>query len=125
MNRFLKTFAALLLVLPFPPAAEAEGEEPLRPEEAYRYVVSDTGDALEIDWAIEDGYYLYRNELGFETTTSGVVIGEPRLPAGETHEDQYFGKQQVFRERFYVSVPYQVSGERPESIDLVIKSRGC
>ncbi|MDA0705192.1 MAG: protein-disulfide reductase DsbD [Proteobacteria bacterium] len=103
----------------------AQSEEPLRPEEAYQYVVSDTGDALEIDWAIEDGYYLYRSELGFETTTAGVTMGQARLPAGEAHEDEYFGKQQIFRERFYVTVPYSVDGERPESVDLVIKSRGC
>lgn len=125
MTSFLRTCAALLLALQFLPMAAAQGDEPLRPEEAYRYVVNDTGDALEIDWAIEDGYYLYRGELAFETTTANVTLGEARLPAGESHEDEYFGKQQVFRERFYVRVPYQISGERPASIDLVIRSRGC
>jgi thiol:disulfide interchange protein DsbD len=125
MNRFFRTCATLLLALQSLPAAVAQDDEPLRPEEAYRYVVTDTGDALEIDWAIEDGYYLYRSELGFETTTAGVTIGDPRLPAGESHEDEYFGKQQIFRERFYVAVPYRVNGERPATIDLVIKSRGC
>ena len=115
---------SLLLVVAMP-NAYAQDDEPLRPQEAYRYVVSDTGDAIEVDWAIEDGYYLYRNDLSFETTTDGVVLSNARLPAGEAHEDEYFGKQQVFRENFYVSVPYQVDGERPESIELVIKSRGC
>jgi len=116
-------FSLLLLVaMPF---AYAQDDEPLRPQEAYLYVVSDTGDAIEVDWAIEDGYYLYRNDLSFETTTDGVVLSDARLPAGEAHEDEYFGKQQVFRENFYVSVPYRVDGERPESIELVIKSRGC
>lgn len=115
----------LLLALQCLPTAGAQGDEPLRPEEAYRYVVSDTGDALEIDWAIEDGYYLYRSELAFETSTANVSLGEARLPAGESHEDEYFGKQQIFRERFYVSVPYRIAGERPQSIELTIKSRGC
>lgn len=124
MTSFFRTGAALLLALQFLPVAAAQGDEPLRPEQAYRYVVSDTGDALEIDWAIEDGYYLYRSELGFETPTTGVSLGQPRLPAGESHEDEYLGKQQIFRERFYVSVPYQVNRKRPESIDLIIKSRG-
>ena len=116
-------FSLLLFVaMPF---AYAQDDEPLRPQEAYLYVVSDTGDAIEVDWAIEDGYYLYRNDLSFETTTDGVVLSDARLPAGEAHEDEYFGKQQVFRENFYVSAPYRVDGERPESIELIIKSRGC
>lgn len=119
LDRFL---ILLLLVLP---AAEARDEEPLRPQEAYQYAVSDTGDALEVDWAIEDGYYLYRKELKFETTTEGIDLRKARLPAGQTHEDEFFGRQQVFRERFYVTIPYTVDGERPASMELVIKSRGC
>ena len=126
MTIFPRTPGWLLLALLVASPTLAQGDdEPLRPEEAYRYVVTDTGDALEIDWAIEDDYYLYRDELKFETTTAGVVLSEPRLPAGEAHEDEYFGKQQVFREHFYVNVPYQVSGARPDTIDLIIKSRGC
>ena len=115
----------MLALLVASPTLVQGDDEPLRPEEAYRYVVTDTGDALEVDWAIEDDYYLYRDELKFETTTAGVVLSEPRLPAGEAHEDEYFGKQQVFRQHFYVNVPYQVSGARPDTIDLIIKSRGC
>ena len=57
----------LLLLAGRCPARQAQDEHPLRPEDAYRYVVSDTGDALEVDWAIEDGYYLYRNDLSFES----------------------------------------------------------
>ncbi|MGI9271517.1 MAG: protein-disulfide reductase DsbD [Woeseiaceae bacterium] len=116
------TTIVALLVSSF---AYAQNEEPLRPEDAYKYVVTDTGDAFEIDWAIEDDYYLYRKELKFETTTDDVVLGDARLPAGEAHEDEYFGKQQVFREHFYVRVPYRIDGDRPETVDLVIKSRGC
>lgn len=125
MHKLFKISLFSVLLLLAMPYAHAQDDEPLRPQEAYLYVVSDTGDALEIDWAIEDGYYLYRNDLLFETTTDGVVLSDARLPAGEAHEDEYFGKQQVFRENFYVSVPYRVDGERPESVELVIKSRGC
>ncbi len=117
-------FPALLLagiVIP----AFAQDEEPLRPEDAYRYVVSDTGDALEIDWAVEDGYYLYKNKLGFESATDGVVLGEPEMPRGLDHEDEFFGKQEIYRDNFYVTVPYTVTGERPETLDLLVKSQGC
>ncbi len=125
MLKFSKISHILLLLLVSMSYAHAQDDDPLRPEDAYLYVVSDTGDAIEVDWAIEDDYYLYRNDLSFESATAGVVLSDARLPAGEPHEDEYFGKQQVFREHFYVTVPYRVDGERPESMDLVIKSRGC
>jgi len=117
----------LFLLLPFSLSlpANAQDDEPLRPEEAYRYVLTDTGSAIEVDWAIEDGYYLYRNKLGFESKTAAVVLGEPRLPEGLPHEDEFFGKQQIYREHFYVSVPYTIAGDRPESMDFVVKSQGC
>jgi hypothetical protein len=49
----------LLLTISLSSPAHAQDEEPLRPEDAYRYVLTDTGTAIEVDWAIEDGYYLY------------------------------------------------------------------
>ena len=115
----------LLLAFSLSLPANAQDEEPLRPEEAYRFVLTDTGSAIEVDWAIEEGYYLYRNKLGFESKTSSVVLGEPRLPEGLPHEDEFFGKQQIYREHFYVSVPYTIKGGRPESMDFVVKSQGC
>ena len=115
----------LLLLLTIVGTAVAQDEEPQRPEDVYRYVVTDTGDAFEIDWAIEEGYYLYRNKLGFESNTDGIVLGDAKLPQGLPHEDEFFGKQQIYRGHFYVSVPYQVDGDRPASAELVIKSQGC
>jgi thiol:disulfide interchange protein DsbD len=115
----------LLLTISLNSPAYAQDEEPLHPEEAYRYVLTDTGTAIEVDWAIEDGYYLYRNKLGFESKTASVVLGEPKLPEGLPHEDEFFGKQQIYREHFYVNVPYTITGDRPESMEFVVKSQGC
>ncbi len=115
----------LLLTISLSSPVHAQDEEPLRPEDAYRYVLTDTGTAIEVDWAIEDGYYLYRNKLGFESNTASVVLGEPKLPEGLPHEDEFFGKQQIYREHFYVNVPYTITGDRPESIEFVVKSQGC
>ena len=115
----------LTLVLFTGPLALAQDDQPKKPEEAYRYAAFDTGDAIEVDWAIDEGYYLYRNKLAFESATDGIVFAEARLPEGLPHEDEFFGKQQVYRENFYVRIPYIVEGERPETLDLVIKSQGC
>jgi len=118
----LMALAAIALVsLP----ATAQDEDILHPEEAYRYAVSDTGSALEIDWAIEDGYYLYRKKLSFQSNSDSIRFGSVELPEGLHHEDEFFGAQQVYRDRFFVTIPYEVVGTRPDSMQLVVKSQGC
>jgi len=118
--------AALLLALLLAvPGVSAQDEDVLHPEEAYRYAVAATGDAIEIDWVVAEGYYLYRNKMSYEANSDSVVFGEIVLPEGLHHEDEFFGVQQIYRDRFYVSIPYTVVGEAPATMDLVIKSQGC
>jgi thiol:disulfide interchange protein DsbD len=120
------SLAALLMALLLPvPVASAQDEDILRPEQAYRYAVADTGETIEIDWVIEDGYYLYRSKMSYASNSDSVVFGEVVLPEGLHHEDEFFGVQQIYRGRFYVSIPYTVVGEAPATMDLVIRSQGC
>lgn len=121
-----QTLAActLSLLLPAAPGI-AQDEDILRPEAAYRYAAADTGETIEIDWVVEAGYYLYRNKMSYSSGSASVVLGDIVLPEGLPHEDEFFGKQQVYRDRFYVSIPYTVRGEAPASVDLIIKSQGC
>ena len=120
MTRLFKALAILLLAVP-----TWASEELLPVEEAFKYVVTDTGSAFEIDWAIYKHAYLYKSKLGFESATEGVVLGTPELPDGEDHEDEYFGKQEIYRDFFFATIPYTVSGERPATVDLVLKYQGC
>jgi thiol:disulfide interchange protein DsbD len=121
---FRNLLASLLLIACVAIPASAY-EEPPSVTEAFQYVVSDTGDALEVDWAIADCCYLYRNKLEFQSGNAALVFGEFELPEGLPHEDEFFGKQQVYRERFFVTIPYTVKGDRPQTADFVIKSQGC
>lgn len=124
MAEFRKTLAIALLVAV---SAWSYAQEPdlLRPEAAYRYAVADTGGAIEVDWMIEDGYYLYRNKMSYASSDPAVVFGDVEMPEGEHHEDEFFGAQQIYRDRFFVRIPYAVNGSAPETVDLVIKSQGC
>ncbi len=127
MRRALyRTVTALLVAtLAPPPASLAQDEEILRPQEAYRYAVADTGETIEIDWLVEEGYYLYRSKMSYASGSESIVFGEVVLPEGLHHEDEFFGVQQIYRDRFFVSIPYQIIGEPPQAFDLVIKSQGC
>ena len=123
-KQFLQLFL-VFTVLAIGSIAAAAEEDILRPEEAFAYAVVDTGSELEIDWALADGYYLYKKKLSFESGSDNVHLGDYELPQGRHHEDEFFGVQQVYRERFYVTIPYEVIGERPADMELVIKSQGC
>lgn len=114
-------FVACLLAT----TAGAQDEDILRPEEAYRYAAADTGKTIEIDWIVEDGYYLYRNKMSYASGSEAVVFGEIVLPEGLPHEDEFFGRQEIYRDRFYVSIPYTVVGEAPAELELILKSQGC
>ena len=122
MARLFKALAFAALILAGPATAE---DELLPVTEAFRYVVTDTGSAFEIDWSIYEHAYLYRSRLGFESGTDAIVLGQPVLPEGIDHEDEFFGRQQIYRDFFFVSIPYTVVGERPASAELIIKSQGC
>ena len=124
----LKTLYSSLIALSLllaVPVASAQDEDVLHPEEAYRYAVADTGKAIEIDWVVEAGYYLYRNKMSYASDSDAIVLGEVVLPEGLHHEDEFFGVQPIYRDRFYVSIPYTVVGAAPASVDLIIKSQGC
>ncbi|MCP5090661.1 MAG: hypothetical protein GY949_07045, partial [Gammaproteobacteria bacterium] len=121
----LRTLAtSLLLTAALSIAAFADDELP-SVTEAFQYVVTDSGDALEVDWAIADCCYLYQNKLEFQSGDPALVFGQFELPEGLPHEDEFFGQQQVYRDRFFVSIPYTVKGKRPATTTLVIKSQGC
>lgn len=124
MHKILKN-ACIAILLCLPLLAQAQEDDPLHPEEAYRYAAADTGDAIEIDWVVEDGYYLYRSKMSYASGSNSIVLGDYELPAGEHHEDEFFGVQPVYRNRFYVSIPYTVIGDAPKSVELIIKSQGC
>jgi thiol:disulfide interchange protein DsbD len=127
MQKPLKIVYFTLLLLGLLPgiAAYAQDDEVLKPRDAYRYAIADTGDAIEVDWAVEEGYYLYRSKMSYESATGAILLGEAELPQGLQHEDEFFGVQQVYRDRFFVRIPYTVIGELPPSADIVIKSQGC
>ena len=124
MTLIRKPFIAIAMLLIVGSTAVAN-DPPLPPQEIFHYVVYDAGDALEIDWAVEDGAYMYRDEFRFSVNDATITLGEAELPDGEVHSDEFFGEQVVFRGNFFVRIPYTVNGDTPASVALTIDSRGC
>ena len=67
--------------------------------------------------------YVSRASFAFARDTA-LSLGDAELPEGEVHEDEFLGKQDVYRGNFFVRIPYTVKATAAQR-DLTIKSRGC
>lgn len=107
------------------PIATASAQEPeiLRPEAAFPYELTADADALIVDFSVPDGYYLYRERFGFESKTQGVALQAARFPRGEMHEDEFFGRQEIYRGRFRIRIPYR--RDLQDSVELGLRLQGC
>lgn len=111
-----------LLLLSLPITAK---EDFLRPEEAFKYSTRVEGDRLLVTWKVQPGYYLYKHRLGFVSSNSNVQLGTPQWPKGEEHDDEFFGKQEIYRGTVDFPVPLTVAGPPPAKLGLELKLQGC
>ena len=101
-----------------------EQEEQLLPEAVFRYTARADAERVYVDFDVLDGYYLYRTRFGFDSGTNGVALGAARFPRGETHSDEFFGEQEIYRGKFVLSIPYRRSAP-VTSFDLKLELQGC
>ena len=126
MNTHIALLPRLLLSLiawlAFVPAHSEDDILPAR--EAYKYSVSVADGQLVVRYDIAQGYYLYRDRLSFASSTPGVTLGPPAFPVGEDHEDDYFGRQVIYRGPVTIAVPLSYDGG-PREIDVELRLQGC
>jgi thiol:disulfide interchange protein DsbD len=99
-------------------------DDPLPPENVFRYSARADAERIYIDFDVLEDYYLYRGRFGFESGTGEVALGAARFPRGETHSDEFFGEQEIYRGKFAVSIPYRRSAA-VTSLDLNLALQGC
>jgi thioredoxin:protein disulfide reductase len=105
-------------------AALAQEDEPLPPQKVFVYTTAADAQKVYLKFAILDGYYLYRARFGFASGTDGVTLGDPQFPKGETHTDEYFGAQEIYRGKFDIAIPY-TSTAGAGALALKLKLQGC
>ena len=75
----------------------------------------DSGET-QLFWQIADGYYLYQKRLKFDGLATQNV---PALPEGESHSDEYFGEQPVYRQGLELKIPAAAQGQ------IKVSYQGC
>lgn len=108
-------------------AASVLGADPklLPPEQAFRFSARALDDrTIEARFAVEDGYYLYRDKLKFAADPDAIALPAPDLPAGKIKEDQFFGRVETYRGDVVVTLPLAKSAAG-QSVVLAADSQGC
>ncbi|WP_323151632.1 protein-disulfide reductase DsbD [Pseudomonas glycinae] len=75
----------------------------------------DSGET-QLFWQIADGYYLYQKRLKFDGLATQNVTA---LPEGESHSDEYFGEQPVYRQGLELKIPAAAQGQ------IKVSYQGC
>lgn len=75
---------------------------------------------LNLTWQVKDGYYLYRKQISI--TPSQADITEVKLPPGVWHEDEFYGKSEIYRKQ--LTVPITVN-QAKSGATLTITYQGC
>lgn len=116
MKRFVLFLLALLPVW-------ASAADLLEPEKAFRFSARVLDDqAIEVHFAIADGYYLYRERLKISAEGNPAVrLGAPELPRGIPHKDEFFGAMEIYRKQVAIRVPVEGTGR----FELKVTSQGC
>ncbi len=98
----------------------------LDPDQAFRFTaMADGPNQIRLIWGVTDGYYLYRARIKASSDGTEAKLGELALPTGETKEDKYFGKQEVYHHDVIGSIPVTRSGSGELGVPLKVTYQGC
>ncbi|MBL0681633.1 protein-disulfide reductase DsbD [Aeromonas dhakensis] len=92
----------------------------LKVDEAFVLESEQQGNRLLLRLRIADDYYLYRHRFSFQG--ENLAFEEPVLPAGTDHEDDFFGKTQVYYREVQIPVTLTKAGQQAS---LKISYQGC
>ncbi|MGC3963142.1 MAG: protein-disulfide reductase DsbD [Rhodocyclaceae bacterium] len=121
--RFRLPHGLVALLLSFFAILAYGAADPLPPEQAFRFsarAISET--AVEVRFEVQPGYYLYRDRTRIAAV--GATAGQPEFPAGgEIHEDEFFGKQTIYRGPTTFRIP--VDAPLGRDFTLTVTAQGC
>ncbi len=104
----------------------AQAQEFLDPAIAFKPSVRALdGQTIEVRYEIAKGYYLYRDKFRFRVDGETVALGEPGYPKGKEHNDENFGKVEVYYNSVAIRVPVERNLSGPLPLKLQVTSQGC
>ena len=107
-------------------ASFAHAEEFLDPAVAFKPSARALdAQTIEVAFEIAKGYYLYRDKFRFVVDGDSVTLGTPVFPKGKEHNDENFGKVEVFYKNVAIRLPVERNASGVLPLKLNVTSQGC
>lgn len=120
-QRFLTLILLLCSTSAFAGLFDAPGRSNFIPaDQAFVFDFQQNQHDLSLTWQVKEGYYLYRKQVSI--TPAQANVGTLQMPAGEWHEDEFYGKSEIYRQR--LSVPVTVN-QADKGATLTVTYQGC
>ncbi len=120
-QRFLTLILLLCSTSAFAGLFDAPGRSNFIPaDQAFVFDFQQNQHDLTLTWQVKEGYYLYRKQVSI--TPAQANVAALQLPAGEWHEDEFYGKSEIYRQR--LSVPVTVN-QADKGATLTVTYQGC
>ncbi|WKW38234.1 protein-disulfide reductase DsbD [Enterobacter mori] len=120
-QRFLTLILLLCSTSAFAGLFDAPGRSNFIPaDQAFVFDFQQKQHDLNLTWQVKEGYYLYRKQVSI--TPAQAKVGALQMPAGEWHEDEFYGKSEIYRQR--LSVPVTVN-QADKGATLTVTYQGC
>ena len=95
-------------------------DEFLKVDQAFIFNFDQAKNQLNINFEINEGYYLYRHQFKF--TSDNARISPVDLPQGIDHEDEFFGVQQIYTKNLNFTINIE---EASENDVITVRYQGC
>ena len=120
-QRFLTLILLLCSTSVFAGLFDAPGRSNFIPaDQAFVFDFQPNQHDLNLTWQVKEGYYLYRKQVSI--TSAKANVGALQMPAGEWHEDEFYGKSEIYRQR--LNVPVTVN-QADKGATLTVTYQGC
>ena len=89
-------------------------------DQAFAFDFNQQGNQLNLSWKVKDGYYLYRQQI--RVTPQQAQIAPLALPPGQPHEDEFYGKSEIYPQDLQLPITIQQAGA---GASISITYQGC
>ncbi|WFW60038.1 protein-disulfide reductase DsbD [Citrobacter freundii] len=120
-QRILTLILLLCSTSTFAGLFDAPGRSQFVPaDQAFVFDFQQNQHVLNLSWQVKDGYYLYRKQISI--TPSQAETAEVKLPPGVWHEDEFYGKSEIYRQQ--LTIPVTVK-QAAAGATLTVTYQGC
>lgn len=88
--------------------------------QAFAFDFSQKNDQLTLSWQVKPGYYLYRQQL--KISVQGATLAQWELPAGKPHEDEFYGKTEIYPQSLTLPFTLEQAGNGAQ---MTVTYQGC